>query len=31
MTKCPNCGYYAVTYNEEYDRYECYDCGYHSS
>jgi len=30
MTRCPSCGYYALHYNPDNDRYECYDCGWHN-
>ena len=30
MTRCPRCGSYGVFYNDDYDRYECRDCGWHN-
>ena len=30
MRKCPSCGYHAVYYNPDNDRFECYDCGWHN-
>ena len=28
VKKCPNCGYYALWWNEDEQRYECWDCGW---
>lgn len=28
--RCPSCGYYAMEYDDLYECYYCWDCGYKS-